>query len=100
MLKYESRRVLEKIVRKYKTKRPAKKVFRSTAKRAHKSPALTGKNTAMAVKLPFVQAPPTQVIIALEEPKTRPVSPMMMWSAFPFALMRMVLGTRHSAVGR
>ena len=85
-------------MRRTKTKRLAKKLVRvrSTVKRSRKSAART-QTTAMAVKLPFVEAPATQVIIALEEPQRRSVSPLVVWSALPFALMRMMLGTRHAA---
>lgn len=86
-------------MRKTKTKRPAKKVVRSNVKRAAKRAAPT-QTTAVAVKLPYVEAPATQVIIALEAPQRQPFSPLTMWSAFPFALMRMVLGARPSPMGR
>ena len=85
-------------MRKTKRKRPAKKVVRSKAIPVHKSVA-PAQETAITARLPFVDSPATQVIIALEEPRPRPVSPLLVWSAFPFALMRMALGTRH-AMGR
>jgi hypothetical protein len=85
----------QKQMRKVSTSRPkksAKKAVRSTASRRQarkKSTSPTVATAAKHVELPYVVAPPTQV-----------VPPFMLWPALPIAMMRMWLGPREKTAGR
>src|SRR5688572_9438375 len=74
-------------MRKNKKSRPAKKAAGPLKRRlAHKNSATRTAVKANHVELPRDEAPPTQV-----------ASPLVFWSALPFAMMRIWLGARNTA---